>query len=157
MKQRCHSPTCKSYPNYGGRGIQVCERWRGKGGFENFVADMGRRPSKLHSIDRVDNNGNYEPNNCRWATASEQARNRRPFMIYAKGTRPMERDREQAVKEAIRTELQRQAGEICFYDPADRELFDEGPREWSEFEGGIKLADRFDLDAVAAAAMKAAL
>jgi hypothetical protein len=93
MKQRCHSPTCKSYPNYGGRGIQVCERWSGQCGFENFVADMGRRPSKLHSIDRIDNNGNYEPNNCRWATASQQAQNRRPFMIYAKGTRPMDADK----------------------------------------------------------------
>lgn len=73
MRDRCLSPNNKSYPNYGGRGIVICDRWSR---FENFRADMGERPSGL-TLDRIDVNGNYEPGNCRWATPKQQTRNRR--------------------------------------------------------------------------------
>lgn len=70
MRQRCTDPSASGYRYYGGRGITVCGRWRES--FDAFLADMGPRPSPKHSIDRVNNNGNYEPGNCRWATAHEQ-------------------------------------------------------------------------------------
>lgn len=73
IKRRCLSKKNISYKNYGGRGIKVCDRWLSS--FENFLEDMGERPSPEHQIDRIDNNGDYEPNNCRWVTPSENCLN----------------------------------------------------------------------------------
>lgn len=74
MKARCQNVQNTAYPNYGGRGITVCERWQT---FENFYADMGSRPSEKHSVDRRDNDRGYEPDNCYWATPTEQLNNTR--------------------------------------------------------------------------------
>lgn len=82
MRSRCRSKTHAQYAYYGGRGIKVCERWNV---FATFVEDIGPRPSSRHSIERIDNDGNYEPSNCRWATQKEQARNRRDNTIVTYG------------------------------------------------------------------------
>lgn len=76
MKNRCNNNLLKCFPDYGGRGIRVCERWQNS--FENFLQDMGVRPSNRHSLDRFPNaNGHYEPENCRWATKKQQQQNTR--------------------------------------------------------------------------------
>ena len=76
MKRRCFNPANHNYKYYGGRGVVVCDRWRES--FEAFLEDMGERPSG-HTIDRINSDGNYEPGNCRWATPTEQRRNRRDY------------------------------------------------------------------------------
>ena len=77
MIRRCTKPSHKKYPAYGGRGITVCERWRDYDKYAEDIAKMGPRPTKLHSIDRIDNNGNYEPENVRWADPTTQSTNQR--------------------------------------------------------------------------------
>lgn len=83
MKHRCHNPNYSGFPKYGARGISVCDRWRNS--FVDFYADMGPRPSAKHSIERVDNLGNYEPGNCRWALPIEQMNNQRKTVFIEVG------------------------------------------------------------------------
>jgi hypothetical protein len=80
MKRRCFNPETKHFEHYGGRGITVCDRWRES--YANFLSDMGRRPSPKHSLDRIDNDGNYELSNCRWTLQVIQIRNRSNAVRY---------------------------------------------------------------------------
>lgn len=79
IKSRCLNPKAPNYENYGGRGIGICDRW--KNSYENFIADVGERPSMKHTLDRVDNDGDYEPGNVRWATRREQLSNTRRSVL----------------------------------------------------------------------------
>lgn len=79
-KNRCRNPRNKDYPNYGGRGIRFCSEWDD---YRVFIADMGRRPNKTYSLDRIDVNGDYSKENCKWSTVLEQNKNRRVYMIPA--------------------------------------------------------------------------
>lgn len=85
--QRCHNTNNSNYSKYGARGIKVCERWRQS--FEAFLKDMGHPPSPLHSIGRIDNNGDYEPNNCQWETPFQQSRNTRATRLLTHAGKTM--------------------------------------------------------------------
>lgn len=93
MNHRCSATQGRDYDAYGARGIGVCERWAE---FENFLADMGRRPSKRHSVGRIDNNQGYSPENCRWETPRQQQTNQRKSLIYHIKGRVFESSREAA-------------------------------------------------------------
>lgn len=94
MIQRCTNPKNPAFKNYGGRGITVCDRWRGN--YTAFLVDMGPRPSLAHTVERKDNAGNYEPDNCGWATRAEQLRNtRRNVLVTFEG-------KEMCLKDAAR-------------------------------------------------------
>ena len=91
MKDRCYNSKSKAYESYGGREITICDRWLDS--FENFVFDMGDKPTPEHSIDRINNDGNYTPSNCRWATRQQQARNtRKSKYVDYKGKRWLARE-----------------------------------------------------------------
>lgn len=82
MRSRCRNPKLRAYKYYGAKGVQVCPQWDCDGGFEQFIKDMGHPPSESHSMDRIDSDGDYCPENCRWATVVEQARNKSKFPRY---------------------------------------------------------------------------
>lgn len=109
MKDRCTNPKYQYYSNYGGRGITVCERW--KNSFAAFLEDMGPRPTRQHSIDRKENDGNYEPGNCQWSTRLEQGsnkRNNRLYIFYGKAmTLPQWCRISQISRDVVKRRLQR--------------------------------------------------
>lgn len=108
MKARCYNPKANQYKDYGGRGIKVCDRWLGMDGFINFFTNMGSRPSSEHSLDKINNNGNYEKSNCRWATEEQQKRNvERNVWIEYNGERMIAHD--WAIRLQVRPNMFRKA------------------------------------------------
>jgi hypothetical protein len=105
MRGRCNQPSYRAYASYGGRGIKVCDRWNAtSGGMQAFYADMGPRPGPGYSIERIDNDGNYEPSNCKWATRAEQNKNKRNIVSL---------DDQQKIRDCLAQGMNfRQVGEI---------------------------------------------
>ena len=101
MKSRCTNPNVPTYESYGGRGITICAEWMY---FENFLADMGERPSANYTLERKDNEGNYEPGNCGWATYAEQSLNKRDY----KNSRSKQRHVYQVRTGVFRVQVRRQ-------------------------------------------------
>lgn len=132
MRSRCYNSNTYRYDRYGGRGITVCKRWLGESGFKNFIEDMGVRPSMKHTINRINNDGNYEPSNCEWATKHQQMMNiglsrrnisgykgvwwdktRKCWLVYVSpGGKFINLGRYKDIKEAIEV---RQCGEMKYY------------------------------------------
>lgn len=134
MKNRCYSEKCRAYARYGGRGIVICERWLGENGYKNFESDMGPRPSLQHTIERVNNNGNYEPGNCKWASRAQQQRNRRNnVMLTING-------KTQCLKDwAIETGIcyKTLQGRVKLGWPESRWLEVPDPSYWARIKAGI--------------------
>lgn len=130
MIARCNDPKHVSYEKYGGSGVQVCDRWMES--FQNFIADMGWRPSKSHSIDRIDPNRNYEPDNVKWATGTEQARNKKntKYVVHPK---TKERVKAADLMDEYNTSMQQlrtwMIKEGLWYDPMEA---DNDPEQRSE-------------------------
>lgn len=91
-KNRCTNPNNERYKDYGGRGIKMCDRWSGVDGYKNFLEDMGERPQGM-TLDRKDNEGNYEPDNCRWTTYQEQSLNKRAYKSNRSGVKGVYRSK----------------------------------------------------------------
>lgn len=111
MKDRCLNPNSGDHHKYAARGIRICDRWLD---FENFFADMGERPEGK-TLDRIDNDGNYEPSNCRWATPKEQANNRRKRRCFRLADHPELTDDKYVEREQKRCQLREQPETVIFY------------------------------------------
>ena len=103
MIQRCHDTNHKNYPPYGGKGITVCDEWRGPFGYKQFLKDMGRRPAGDFSLDRISPWGNYEPDNCRWATRKTQRANQKTPLIAKAALKILE---QHGLLQELKTELE---------------------------------------------------